>query len=576
MSATASSSLAVSFASKTGSTCSVSGSTVTMLSAGTCTVQATQTGNTDYAAATPVSVNFTINQISQSISFTPASPVTYGVAPITLTATGGASGNPVTFSVLSGPGSITGSVLTVTGAGTIVIAANQASDTDYLAAPQVMTSIQVNQATQSISFTPASPVTYGVAPITLTATGGASGNPVTFSVLSGPGSITGSVLTVTGAGAIVVAANQASNTDYLAASQVMASIQVSQAALSITANNASKIYGTANPTFTGSVTGQQTGDTFTESFMTSATTSSPVNTYSIVPSVTGTNLADYTQLVTDGTLTITKAASTTSLNLSSTSITPLQSVTFTATVASTTTGTPTGTVSFYDNGTLLGSPAAITAGVAQYTAASLAPGITHTIVATYSGDTNFTGSSNISTSIVIVAPLDFTITISGPPFQTVVPGSTVTYQVTVNPDFGSFAGTVSFAVNGLPPGASATISPSSMPANGGPQTITVTIQTAPAMAAARAPSPPAESRMAPFALAFLLLFGAGALRKRGRALRRLLCIAALLLGGAAATSILSGCAGNGFFAQAPQNYSVTITATSGNLQHSATFTVNVQ
>ena len=82
---------------------------------------------------------------AQSITFTaPASPVNYGVAPITLTATGGASGNPVTFSIVSGPGSLSGSnnsILTVTGAGTIVIAANQAGNANYAAAPQVTRSI---------------------------------------------------------------------------------------------------------------------------------------------------------------------------------------------------------------------------------------------------------------------------------------------------------------------------------------------------------------------------------------------------------------------------------------------------
>jgi sugar lactone lactonase YvrE len=86
-------------------------------------------------------------QRSQTITFPqPASPVYYGVAPIVLSATGGASGNPVIFSMISGPGSLSGtndSVLTVTGVGTVVIAANQAGDTDYTAAPQVTRSITV-------------------------------------------------------------------------------------------------------------------------------------------------------------------------------------------------------------------------------------------------------------------------------------------------------------------------------------------------------------------------------------------------------------------------------------------------
>jgi hypothetical protein len=74
-------------------------------------------------------------------------------------------------------GSITGNTLTITGTGTVVVAANQAGNANYAAAPQVTQSVIVNQGTpipQTITFTaPPSPVTYGVSPITLSATGGA-------------------------------------------------------------------------------------------------------------------------------------------------------------------------------------------------------------------------------------------------------------------------------------------------------------------------------------------------------------------------------------------------------------------
>jgi hypothetical protein len=102
-------------------------------------------------------MSIVVNQTTQTITFTqPTSPVNYGVSPITLVATGGASGNPVTFSIASGGsfGSLSGtnnSVLTITGAGTIVIAANQAGDTNYAAATAVQKSIIVNQATPGIT-----------------------------------------------------------------------------------------------------------------------------------------------------------------------------------------------------------------------------------------------------------------------------------------------------------------------------------------------------------------------------------------------------------------------------------------
>ncbi|WP_433971338.1 choice-of-anchor Q domain-containing protein [Tunturiibacter lichenicola] len=214
----------------------ISGNTLTITGIGTVVVAVNQTGNANYTAAPQVTQSVVVNQASQTINFTaPASPVTYGVAPITLSATGGGSGNPVVFSVLSGPGTISGNTLTITGIGTVVVAVNQTGNANYTAAPQVTQSVVVNQASQTITFTaPASPVTYGAAPITLSATGGASGNPVVFSVVSGPGSTSGNTLTITGAGTVVVAANQTSNANYTAAPQVTRSIVVNQASQTIT------------------------------------------------------------------------------------------------------------------------------------------------------------------------------------------------------------------------------------------------------------------------------------------------------------------------------------------------------
>jgi hypothetical protein len=64
-----------------------------------------------------------------------------------------------------------------------------------------------------------------------------------------------------------------------------------------------------------------------------------------------------------------------------------QSVTFTATVSSTA-GTPTGTVQFKDNGSAIGGPLTLNAGVAQFSTSALTAGA-HTITADYGGDTNF-------------------------------------------------------------------------------------------------------------------------------------------------------------------------------------------
>jgi hypothetical protein len=176
----------------------------------------------------------------QVITFTnPAASesVVYGTAPITLAATGGASGNPVTFTVdassTAGAGSISGGVLTIAGAGTIIIDANQAGNSSFAAAAQVQLTITVTQAPQTITFpAPASPVYLGAAPITLSATA-SSGLPVTFTVdassTAGAGSISGDVLTITSLGTIVIDANQVGNADYTAAPQVQQTITVKTA-----------------------------------------------------------------------------------------------------------------------------------------------------------------------------------------------------------------------------------------------------------------------------------------------------------------------------------------------------------
>jgi hypothetical protein len=116
----------------------------------TLSVTMNPTDSTDYNTAT-ATVQLTVNTNAQTISFAALSPVTYGTAPITLSATGGASGNPIVFSIGSGPGTITGNTLTINGAGMVVVAANQAGNATYTAATQVTQSIVVNPALSAIA-----------------------------------------------------------------------------------------------------------------------------------------------------------------------------------------------------------------------------------------------------------------------------------------------------------------------------------------------------------------------------------------------------------------------------------------
>jgi hypothetical protein len=169
----------------------------------TLTVTLTPTDGTDYNTATST-VQLVVNALTQTISFTAPSPVTYGSAPITLSATGGTSGNPITFSILSGPGSITGSTLTINGAGSVVVAANQAGNATYAAAAQVTQSIVVNPAPAAIAVANSASTVLAQNAVTLTATvSSPAGVPTgTVSFLDGttplgPGTLSGGVATLT-------------------------------------------------------------------------------------------------------------------------------------------------------------------------------------------------------------------------------------------------------------------------------------------------------------------------------------------------------------------------------------------
>jgi len=148
-----------------GSYVYTTGSTVlnsaTVLNAGTYPLSVTFTPADKNLSPQTTTDSITVTPQPQVITFNPTTPVVYGVSPITLTATGGASGNPVTFTYVSGPGSLSGtngSVLTVTGVGTIQVQACQAGstppNTNYSAATCVTKFIVVNQPSAAITWTP--------------------------------------------------------------------------------------------------------------------------------------------------------------------------------------------------------------------------------------------------------------------------------------------------------------------------------------------------------------------------------------------------------------------------------------
>jgi hypothetical protein len=260
-----------------------------------------------------------------------------------------------------------------------------------------------------------------------------------------------------------------------------------------------------------------------------------------------------------------------------------QSVSFTATIVSSTSGvtvTPTGSVTFFDSGNSLGT-ISVASGVAVFTTTSLAAG-NHSITAQYSGDTNFATSSSTALSESVVAP-DFSLG-ANPTTATVAPGTNAQYTITVTPISG-YSGTVSFTCpTSLPAKVNCSFSPTSVaPSAGSYPTTSLTLTTAAATASLVVPVRPDSNPIAPtlwaslsgLGLCGLVLAGAGTKRNR----RHMVILGILLL---AMAFTMFGCGGSnsgggnstGTPGTAAGNYTVTVTAT-GTGNNAPTHTMNV-
>src|SRR5207245_5515098 len=100
---------------------------------------------------------------------------------------------------------------------------------------------------------------------------------------------------------------------------VNGSVTVNAAVVTVTANNASRAYGAANPTFTASYSGFVNGDTAavlsgSPSLTTPATASSPAGSYTITTAQGTLSATNYTFASVNGTLTVNAAAVTVTAN----------------------------------------------------------------------------------------------------------------------------------------------------------------------------------------------------------------------------------------------------------------------
>jgi hypothetical protein len=289
-----------------------------------------------------------------------------------------------------------------------------------------------------------------------------------------------------------------------------------------------------------------------------------------------------TQLVNAaGGQTATSTSVTSSLNPSTVGA----SVTFTATVSAraaaarkaAVSAPPSGSVTFLDGATTLGT-GTLSSGSATFATSALTPG-SHSITAMYGGDPNYsTSTSSVVQQVVNAAPGSYTLSANPPSGSVSGSKTTAMITITVTPA-GGFDSTVALSCSNLTPSLSCSFSPPSVTPNGAPATSALTITYQPAALAA-----PAQKSLAAWRLGSSNRAGTGMLGIRTRATLGLafaveMLLAALLLTRrkklvsslagrlayavilfAFAWTALSGCAGG---IPAPQTTSITVSATSG-------------
>jgi hypothetical protein len=189
LSATSTSSLTVAFTTATSGICSVSGTTLTILAAGTCTINANQAGDASYEAATQVVQSFTIAKATQSITFATPSAMTVGGSTQTVSPTASSSLTVTLTSTTTGICTVAGFVITAVTPGTCSITASQAGNAYYEAATQVVETFGLTAIINIAEIAGVTAPVAGATPVSTTTAG--TGYTGTVSWASSAGALSG-------------------------------------------------------------------------------------------------------------------------------------------------------------------------------------------------------------------------------------------------------------------------------------------------------------------------------------------------------------------------------------------------
>ena len=370
----------------------------------------------------------------------------YGAANpgFTYTVTGFLNGDPT--SVITGTPALTTTATTNSTVGTwpITVDASGLSATNYsfttsngtLTVTQVVLTVTAENKTK----------VYGAALPALTATYAGFVNGDTVAVLSGAPTVTTTATTGSGVGTVPITATagtlSAANYSFTFGS---GTLTITPAALTVKADDKTKAYGAALPAFTATYTGFVNSETEsvlsgTLSLNSTATATSAAGTYPITPS--GVTSANYTINFVNGALTVTAASSTLTVVTNNNPAAFGQSVTLTATISTAGAGAAaTGTVTFKDGATVLGTGTLNGAGQATLTISSLSAG-SHSITIEYGGDNNYNAATSAALTLTVAKALTTTTVISSSNPVTV--SQPVTFTASVSSSSGAPTGTVEF------------------------------------------------------------------------------------------------------------------------------------
>ncbi len=174
---------------------------------------------------------------------------------------------------------------------------------------ELLDGLLISSFAQTIDFTGLADCSFTHAAIPLAASAG-SGLAVSFNIISGPATVAGLDLTLTGTGTVQVRASQTGNTVYAAAPEVNVSFNVAKVPLTISADAKTKWAGVATPGLSVAYSGFVTGDTTAvlsgaPSLTTSATAGSLPGIYAITVGPGTLAASNYTFVFYNNTLTVT-------------------------------------------------------------------------------------------------------------------------------------------------------------------------------------------------------------------------------------------------------------------------------